>query len=105
MLEEQSRDLTALGGEQILHRTRDTPPTTMVDELKLNRCGDLPSLMDIPEKDQCPSSTRACLRKTNQKDGEDRVITVIPVAQSPSDPETIPISSPKDLSLTFEGHS
>ncbi|OAX39977.1 hypothetical protein K503DRAFT_34465 [Rhizopogon vinicolor AM-OR11-026] len=104
-LGEQSWDLTALGGEQEVQRTRDTPPTTMVDKLRFNLCGDLPSLKDVPEGDQCPSSARACLTKTNQKDGEDRVIAVIPVAESSLDPETMPLSSPSGLSLIFKGPS
>lgn len=48
-------DLTALSGVQTLRRTRDTPPTSMVDELRFNLCEDLEMLRDVPEGDQASS--------------------------------------------------
>jgi len=100
-----SWDLSSLGDEHIVHRTRQTPPTTMLDELRFNLCGDLPGLQGVPEGDQCPSGTRACLTKTNTKDGSDRVIAAIPVAQSSFDSEVMRIPSTSSLSLTFHGPS
>jgi len=78
----------------------------MVDELRFNLCEDLTSLEDVAEGDQCPSGTRACLTKTNKKEGDsDRVIAAIPVARSPLSPEPTLLSSSKSLSLTFHGNS
>ncbi|KAG1751570.1 putative autophagy protein Atg27 [Suillus paluster] len=100
-------DLTQLKGVQTLSRTRESPPTTMLDELRFSLCDDLPTLEDVAEGDQCFSGTRACLRTKNQKEGyDDRVIAVIPVAQSSSlGPEYKSLTSPKGLSLTFHGAS
>ncbi|KAG0704492.1 putative autophagy protein Atg27 [Suillus ampliporus] len=101
-----SWDLTQLKGVQKVSRTRDSPPTTMVDELSFDLCEDLQALQGVPDGDQCLSGTRACLRTTNRKDDSDRVIAVIPVAQSSSlNPEYIALTSPKGLSLTFHGPS
>jgi hypothetical protein len=44
-------DLTTLG-ETSNSRTRDTPPTTMVDTLSLNLCEDLKVREDVAESDQ-----------------------------------------------------
>lgn len=45
-------DLTSLAGEHVITRTRETPPTTMVDSLRFNLCADLESQGDLPEQDQ-----------------------------------------------------
>lgn len=50
-----SWDLTSLSGEHTASRTRETPPTTMLDELRFNLCGNLPELRDVPEGDQASS--------------------------------------------------
>jgi autophagy-related protein 27 len=45
-------DLKSLAGEHVLNRTRETPPTTMVDSLRFNLCADLESQGDLPGQDQ-----------------------------------------------------
>ena len=45
-------DLTSLSGEHVVNRTRETPPTTMVDSLRFNLCADLELQGDLPEQDQ-----------------------------------------------------
>ena len=45
-------DLTSLGGERHINRTRETPPTTRVDSLRFDLCKDLPQLDGIDERDQ-----------------------------------------------------
>lgn len=94
-------DLSKLAGEHSISRTRDTPPSTVVDEVRFNVCSDLGVLEGVSEHDQvrmmvkiaafsalnrrpqCPTGTRACLTQTNKKGSEtDRIVSVIPVAQS-----------------------
>ncbi|KAG2090584.1 putative autophagy protein Atg27 [Suillus cothurnatus] len=98
-------DLTPLEGSHKLSRKRDTPPTTMEDELIFNLCKDLEPMDGVPNDEQCQSGTRACLRKTNHKSGDtDRVIAIIPVASASTlEPEYSQLESPKGLSLTFHG--
>ena len=45
-------DLTSLAGEHTINRTRQTPPSEMIDSLRFNLCGDLEILETIPRKDQ-----------------------------------------------------
>jgi hypothetical protein len=52
LAEELSWDLMSLSGVHTVRRTRDSPPTTMVDELRFNLCEDLTSLEDVAEGDQ-----------------------------------------------------
>lgn len=101
-------DLTSLAGVHTVNRTRDTPPTKTVDSLRFDLCAELKPQEGLSEHDQvrlrhedrvfqyhcsltystfnpfkCPSGTRACLTKVNQKtDDQDRIVAVIPVAQS-----------------------
>ncbi|KAG1816084.1 autophagy-related protein 27 [Suillus subaureus] len=98
-------DLTPLEGSHTLFRTRDSPPTTMEDELIFNLCNDLKPINGVPDDEQCQPGTRACLRKTNKKpESADRVIAVIPVASTSTlEPEYSQLDSPKGLSLTFHG--
>ncbi|KAF8633345.1 hypothetical protein AX17_004517 [Amanita inopinata Kibby_2008] len=98
-------DLTSLAGEQVLNRTRDTPPSRMVDSLRFNMCAELKSLEAIAERDQCPSGTRTCLTTINQKEGsEERIVSVIPVTQTSTlDPSYVVNSSPRSLVITFAG--
>jgi len=100
-------DLTALAGEHSVSRTRDTPPTSMEDTVRFNLCGELNALDGVDEADQCPSGTTACLTKTNKKGSEsDRVVAVIPVAQtSEPKPDYSILSSPKGLSMIMHGAS
>lgn len=48
-------DLTILAGEHVVNRTRETPPTTMVDSLRFNLCADLKPQSGLPEQDQVRS--------------------------------------------------
>jgi autophagy-related protein 27 len=45
-------DLTPLTGEHTINRTRQTPPSEMIDSLKFNLCGDLEILESMPRMDQ-----------------------------------------------------
>lgn len=45
-------NLAPLAGEHTLRRTRETPPSTMEDELQFNLCQDIPRREDIAEADQ-----------------------------------------------------
>ena len=45
-------DLTSLTGEHTLNQTHDLPPTSMIDSLRFNLCGDLKRLDGVPEADQ-----------------------------------------------------
>jgi len=100
-------DLTKLAGPHTVSRTRDTPPTTMVDTLTFDLCADLKAQDGVKDKDQCEPGTRACLTKTNKKEGDtDRIVSVIPIAQaSVLKPDFVALSSPKALSLTLHGGS
>ncbi len=45
-------DLTPLAGEHTINRTRETPPSEMIDSLRFNLCQDLEILENVPPKDQ-----------------------------------------------------
>lgn len=45
-------DLTSLGGERYINRTRETPPTIRVDSLRFDLCNDLTQLEGVGENDQ-----------------------------------------------------
>lgn len=45
-------DLTSLEGVHTLFRTRDIPPTRMVDEVQFNLCNDLQKREGVAEGDQ-----------------------------------------------------
>lgn len=47
-----SFDLTKLTGEHKVSRTRDTPPSTMFDELRFDLCEDLKKLDNVADADQ-----------------------------------------------------
>ncbi|KDR75873.1 hypothetical protein GALMADRAFT_248610 [Galerina marginata CBS 339.88] len=98
-------DLTDLAGEHVVHRKRETPPSFMIDSLRFDLCAELKPQDGVAEHDQCPSGTRACLTKTNQKPNEpDRIVGVIPVAQTSTlNPILSTSLSPKYLSLLFHG--
>ena len=52
-LEGSHYDLTSLGnGEHVVNRTRETPPTQMVDSLAFDICGDLKTKEGLSEHDQ-----------------------------------------------------
>ncbi|TRM69964.1 autophagy-related protein 27 [Schizophyllum amplum] len=106
-LEGTQYDLTLLGGEHSIARTRDLPPSTMVDTLRFDVCAELPRQEGVDDRDQCPAGTRACLSTINQKaDHDDRVVSVIPVAQgSFLDASYSLLSSPEGISLTLHGAS
>ncbi|KAJ3724524.1 autophagy-related protein 27 [Lentinula raphanica] len=100
-------DLTSLNNEHKVTRSRSTPPTTMVDTLTFNICDDLTVQGDASELDRCPSGSRACFTKINQKqDQDDRVVAVIPVAQDDVlNPSFSKLSSPPGLSIIMHGQS
>jgi len=98
-------DLSSLLGEHVINRTRETPPTTMVDSLRFNLCADLEHQGDLSEQDQCGLGTRFCLTKTNKKPNEvDRITAVIPIAQmSTLEPKYNVSLSPKFISIFLHG--
>jgi hypothetical protein len=98
-------DLTKLTGEHTISRTRETPPSSMFDLVRLDLCEDLKTKESIDEKDQCSKGTRVCLTTTNKKgDDPDRVVAVIPIAETALlKPEFKALSSPKGLGLIFRG--
>ncbi|KAI0820037.1 autophagy-related protein 27 [Trametes gibbosa] len=100
-------DLTKGGGAQSAERAVSVPPTTIVDKVTFDLCDDLERKSDVPPEDQCPPGSRACLVRTNRKDGQsDRVFSVIPLANSSASAVTYSsLSSPKGLELTFAGAS
>ncbi|KIJ67799.1 hypothetical protein HYDPIDRAFT_107295 [Hydnomerulius pinastri MD-312] len=100
-------DLTSLGGAKTVTRTRDSPPSTYVDELRFDLCGELSQLEDRTSDDQCPPGTRACLTTTNTKgENSERITAVIPVAQSSSlEPEISALSSTRGVSIILHGSS
>ncbi|KII92470.1 hypothetical protein PLICRDRAFT_103090 [Plicaturopsis crispa FD-325 SS-3] len=100
-------DLTQLAGEHTVSRTRDTPPSSMVDTLRFDLCAELKPQDGIAESDQCPSGTRACLTKTNKKTNQaDRIVAVVPIAQTSSlNAQSSAQSSPKGVLLTLHGAS
>lgn len=48
-------DLTPLKGTHTVSRTRDSPPTIMVDELRFNLCKNLKLMKGVPEDEQASS--------------------------------------------------
>ncbi|KAK2463259.1 hypothetical protein APHAL10511_004914 [Amanita phalloides] len=107
LVDEHKFDLTPLAGQQIINRTRQTPPSEMIDSLRFNLCGDLEALESLPEHDQCPKGTRTCLTTINRKEGkEDRVVSVVPIVQTSTLKASYSVSqSPKALSIVFSGSS
>ncbi|KAJ4483392.1 autophagy-related protein 27 [Lentinula aciculospora] len=100
-------DLTSLNNEHKVTRSRSTPPSTMVDSVTFNICDNLSIQGDVAEIDRCPSDTRACLTKINQKqDQADRIVAVIPVAHSNAlNANFSKLSSPSGLSIIMHGQS
>ncbi|THU95669.1 hypothetical protein K435DRAFT_666059 [Dendrothele bispora CBS 962.96] len=97
-------NLTSLTGEHTVNRTRSTPPTTMRDVLIFNLCDDLETSDKMEKRDQCPEGTRACLTKINLKDDSERIISVIPIAQTSSLNEMYTmLPSSEGLSLILHG--
>ncbi|KAG8721020.1 hypothetical protein FRC08_016330 [Ceratobasidium sp. 394] len=94
-------DLSILGNdERTAERDRAIPPTTMHDTLRFNICTDLKRQDGVKDADQCGEGTRACLTKTNKKEGEqDRVVSAIPLAQSSSSYTIQPFSSSTEKGL------
>ena len=45
-------DLTRLAREYDLNRTREMPPTTMIDQLRFNLCADLKHVEGVEDRDQ-----------------------------------------------------
>lgn len=99
-------DLTSLAGERSVSRTRTSPPTEMIDTVTFDLCADLHQKDGVSEADQCYSGTRACLTKTNRKEGEaDRIVAVVPVALSSGAVSYNTNSSSQSLILSYPGAS
>ncbi|EMD37846.1 type II membrane protein [Gelatoporia subvermispora B] len=100
-------DLTGLKGEHELPRTIQSPPSEIVDTVRFDLCADLTRQDGVADEDQCPSGTRACLTKTLHKGSEpDRIFAAIPLAGSSADGLVYStLSSPKGISITFNGSS
>lgn len=45
-------DLSKLAGEHTVNRTRNLPPTKMIDSLRFNLCADIQPLEGVAESDQ-----------------------------------------------------
>jgi len=77
-----SYDLTSIAGEHtVVAPSRNSPPSTYVDVLRFNLCAELTAVDGVPDGDQCPSGTLACMTTTNQKENaDDRVVGVVPLA-------------------------
>jgi hypothetical protein len=76
-------DLSGLPAPVSIDSTEDTPPSKMKTVITLNLCQDLEKESG-PESDQCPKGTRVCMKVINEKDGEDRLVQVIPAGGSES---------------------
>ncbi|KAF8658246.1 hypothetical protein AX16_002022 [Volvariella volvacea WC 439] len=98
-------DLTKLAGEKSLSRTLSSPPTSNVETLRFNLCGNLRTSEDVSKDDQCSEDTRACLTTVNKKpDNSDRIISVVPLAQtSLLSPSFARLSAPDSLSILLNG--
>ncbi|KAG9074644.1 hypothetical protein FRC06_010555, partial [Ceratobasidium sp. 370] len=96
-------DLSLLGhDERTAERDRAMPPSTMHDALRFNICTDLKHQDGVKDVDQCGQGTRACLTTTNKKEGEqDRVVSVVPLAQTSSSYTIQPFSSSSEKGLTL----
>ncbi|KAJ4497106.1 autophagy-related protein 27 [Lentinula lateritia] len=96
-------DLSSLNNEHKITRSRSTPPSTMVDSLTFNVCDHLTIQGEVAEMDRCPSDTRVCLTKINQKqEQEDRIVAVIPLGDG-LNVNLTKSSSPAGLSITMYG--
>ncbi|KAG9316638.1 autophagy-related protein 27-domain-containing protein [Chiua virens] len=103
-------DLSELAGIKVVNRTRDSPPTTYLDELRFDLCADMtPVEADRNLVVKCPSGTRACLTTINQKaDNPERVTAVVPIAVSSSleaETSTSSGTSPGGVVITLHGGS
>ncbi|RPD54754.1 hypothetical protein L226DRAFT_534876 [Lentinus tigrinus ALCF2SS1-7] len=100
-------DLTSLAGEHTVSRELQLPPSTIEDKVTFNLCEDLTHKSEVPDDDQCPSGTRACLIRTSRKgDKDSQVISVIPLANSSASAVTYKhVVSPKGVQLTYAGAS
>ncbi|KAI0705117.1 autophagy-related protein 27 [Cerioporus squamosus] len=100
-------DLTSLAGEHTVSRSLQLPPSTIEDKVTFNLCEELKQKSDVPDDEQCPSGTRACLTRTSRKgDNDPQVISVILLANSSASAVTYKhLTSPKGIQLTYAGAS
>lgn len=106
-VEKLEYDLSSLSGEQTVKNERSTPPSTMIDTVRFNLCGNIGKLDKISQQDQCGDDTRACLTRAYKKgsDKED-VISVVQLANSKKlDPKYAPKTSPQGLEITLHGET
>ncbi|KAJ3814564.1 autophagy-related protein 27 [Lentinula aff. lateritia] len=96
-------NLSSLNNEHKITRSRSTPPSNMVDSLTFNICDNLTIQREVAEIDRCPSDTRVCLTKINQKlEQEDRIVAVIPLGDG-LNVNLTKLSSLAGLSITMHG--
>jgi len=99
-----SFDLTSLNHETTVMRTRDTPPTKVLETVRFNLCADLKKLESVPDIDQCAAGTRVCMTQSNQKvDQTDRVMSVIPIAVSSKLTPEFTVIPSKGLTVILHG--
>jgi len=97
-------DLTSLAGVQTIQTSRQIPPTEMVDEVRFNLCASLGLQEELKVEDQCPQSARACLTRINKKDGTDRIVSVITLADTDAlKQEFSYLPSSQGLSIVLHG--
>ncbi|QRV94312.1 autophagy-related protein 27 [Ceratobasidium sp. AG-Ba] len=96
-------DFTLLGNdERTVERDRSSPPSTMHDVLRFNICKDLGRQDGVKDVDQCSQGIRACFTTTNKKPEEqDRIVSVVPLAQSADDYTIQPFSSDSERGVTL----
>jgi len=54
-------NLTSLAGEHVISRTRETPPSSMVDSVTFNLCADLKLQDGVAERDQVRHNSHSIL--------------------------------------------
>jgi hypothetical protein len=64
--------------------TESTPPSRTTTSITIRLCESL-EREPVAEPDQCPPGTRVCLKISNEKNGEDRLIQVIGTGGSDKD--------------------
>jgi len=104
-VEKLEYDLSSLAGDQTVNSERSKPPSTMVDTVRFNLCGNIDKLDKVSQQDQCGDDTRACLT-TAYKKGDDKgdIISVVQLANSKNlDPKYVAKSAPQGLEITLHG--
>ncbi|EJD52777.1 hypothetical protein AURDEDRAFT_111337 [Auricularia subglabra TFB-10046 SS5] len=91
-------------GVRTATRKTEQPPSTKHETISFDLCADLPRDEKLPEGDQCPSTTRACLVESFVKGDTSLITAVIPVGFSdPKNIEYASMQNSKGLEATFGG--